>query len=109
VFKWLHKFFYSDDEIIKLADGVSETEAELARELLVNNGVPAMIRNMDFLSVDGGRMAMPAANNFALYVKQSDVQSAIDILGPLLGQGKLSQEAAESRRELRRFRRRLRP
>ena len=97
MFKWLHKFFYSDDELIKLADGVSEPEAELARELLVSNGVPAMTRNMDVLSVEGGRMAMPAANNFALYVRQSDVQRAIDILGSLLGGGKLAREAAELR------------
>ena len=95
MFKWLRKFFYSDDELIKLADGVSEPEAEMARELLVSNGVPAMVRNMDVLSVEGGRMAMPAANNFALYVKQSDVQRAIDILGSLLGGGKLAREAAE--------------
>ena len=95
MFKWLHRFFYSDDELIKLADGVSEPEAEMARGLLVSNGVPAMIRNMDFLSIDGGRMAMPSANNFALYVKQSDVQRAIDILGPLLDGGKLAREAAE--------------
>jgi hypothetical protein len=105
LFKWLHKFFYSDDEIVKLADGVSEPDAELARELLMNNGVAAMMRNMDFLSVDGGRMAMPSANNFALYVKQSDLERAIEILGPLLDHGRLTKEAAETQHEQRRSRR----
>lgn len=44
-------------------------------------------------------------NNFALYVKQSDVDRAIETLGSLLGDGKLAEEAAEGRRLPQRHRR----
>ncbi len=106
---WLRRFFYSDDEIVKLADGLSEFEAPMYQEMLAKNGVVAMKKNMEAAYDRYWRPMLFTANNFALYVKQSDVGRAIEILGPLLGHGKLAQEAAESRRQLRLFRRRLRP
>jgi hypothetical protein len=106
---WLRRFFYSDDEVIKLADGLSEFDAGSYGEMLAKNSVVAMKKNMDALSTRFGGAMTFAANSYALFVKQSDVERSIEILGPLLGHGKLAQAAAESRRELRRFRRRLRP
>ncbi len=106
---WLHKFFYSDDEIVKLADGLSEFDAPMYQEMLAKNGVVAMKKNMEAIYDRYWRPVLFTGNNFALYVKQSDVDRAVAILGPLLGHGKLAREAAETRREQRRFRRRLRP
>lgn len=106
---WLRKFFYSDDEIVKLAAGLSEPEAEMWRGLLASNGVAAMFKNMSFLSVDWGRTVMPGANNFDLYVKESDVDNAIEILGSMLDENRLARKAAESRRDVRRFRGRMKP
>ncbi len=97
MFKWLHSFFYSDDEVVKLAAGLGEPEAEMMRGLLESNGIAAMIKNMNFLSVDWGRPLMPAANNFDLFVKQSDVESALDIIGPTLEDAQLAKAALEAR------------
>ena len=99
MFKWLHRFFYSDDELIKLADGLSELDAGSYQELLARNGVVAMKKNMDAISGRFGGAMTFATNSYALYVKQSDVEQAIGILGALLGHGRLTQQAAESRRE----------
>jgi hypothetical protein len=105
MFRWLHRFFYSDDEVVKLADGLSEFDAGSYQEMLANGGVIAMEKNMDAITTRFGGALTFAANSYALFVKHSDVDRAIAILGPLLGHGKLSRQAAESRREARRFRR----
>jgi len=95
MFKWLHKFLYSDDEVVKLADGLSEFDAGSYQEMLASNGIVAMKKNMEgWVSQYGNAMTF-STNNFALYVKQSDVPRAIDILGPLLGGGKLAREASQ--------------
>lgn len=107
--KWLHKFFYSDDEVVKLADGLGEVESEELSEMLQNAGVIATRKNMSALAAYRGVWPIAEGGSYALFVKHSDVDRAIAILGPLLGHGKLSRQAAESRREARRFRRWLKP
>ena len=82
--RWLRRFFYSDDPIVRLATGLLEPEAEMWQELLAKNGIRAMVRNMDVLSVAYG--ASPS-NNFDMWVKQSDLERAREILAPLLERG----------------------
>jgi hypothetical protein len=110
MFKWLRRFFYSDDEIVKLADGLGEVEGEQFEEMLRNEGIIAMRKNMSALAAYRGVWPIAGGEaGYALFVKQSDVDRAIEILGPMLGQGKLSRQDAASRREARRFRRRRAP
>ena len=106
---WLHKFFYSDDEIVKLADGLSEFDAGIYEEMLSRAGIVSMKKNMEAVYDRYARPILFSANNFALYVKQSDLDRSIDTLGHLLGDGKLAEDAAHHRRDARRFRRHLRP
>lgn len=76
----IRKFFYSDDEIVKLAGGLSEPEAEMWRELLQNNGIPAMVKNMGGEGVGyqyGG--ASMFTRNYDLFVKRSDFVRAQEI------------------------------
>ncbi len=83
--RWLRDFFKVRDPIVKLAGALSEPEAEMWRELLEENGVPAMVKNVDALSVT---QAFPSPfNNCDLYVKQSDLERAEDVLGPMLDSG----------------------
>ncbi len=79
--RWLRGFFSSDDPIVKFVGALNETEARMRRELLEREGVPAMVRN-----VAGDTSAYGAAPlyGFALFVKQSDVERAEEILGPLM-------------------------
>ena len=76
--RWLKSFFTSDDPIVKLVGSLNETEAQMRRELLENNDVPAMVRNMA-----GDTAAYGAASSFgfALFVKRSDGERAEEILG----------------------------
>ncbi len=75
----IRKFFYSDDEIVKLASGLSEPEAEMWRELLQNNGIPAMVKNMGGgLGYQWGR-ATTFTNDYDLFVKRSDLVRAQEI------------------------------
>ncbi len=101
MFARLPNFFSSGDPTVKLADGLDEFEAASYQEMLANDGVIAMKKNMDAISTRLGGALTFATNNFALFVKQSDVERSIDILGSLLD-GKLSRQAAEARRETRR-------
>jgi hypothetical protein len=79
----IRRFFYSDDEIVKFADGLREEEAEMWRELLQNNGIPAMVKNVGGgLGYHYGRAGMFTAD-YALYVRSSDVAGAREVLGPL--------------------------
>jgi hypothetical protein len=81
---WLHDFFYSDDEIVKLADGLSELDAAQYQELLANSGITAMEKNMGvWAGRFGGAMSF-ATNEYALFVKQSNVEQARQALGSLL-------------------------
>ena len=79
--RWLRRFFYSGDPNVKVAAGMSEPEAKMLRELLQNNGIPAMIRNMTILSETYGSAL---GNDYDMWVKQSDLERAREILAPLL-------------------------
>jgi len=83
-FKWLHRFFYSDDPDVKVADGLSEFDAGIAEELLRNNGIVAMKKNMLAIYDRYWRPMLPNGHNFALWVKQSDLDRAREILGEVL-------------------------
>ncbi len=80
--RWLKRYLESDDPIVKVVAGISEPEAEMWRELLEENGIPAMAKNMSSLSFSGHTGSMP--NDYDLMVKQSDLASAHEILDPLL-------------------------
>jgi hypothetical protein len=84
MFKWLHDFFYSADEIVKLADGLDEFGAAQYQEMLANSGIVAMKKNMDALSARFGQASTFATNSYALFVKQSEVEAASEALGRLL-------------------------
>ena len=79
--RWLKRFLASDDPIVKLVAALTEPEAQMRRELLENNGLPAMVKD-----VGGGLSAYGATPPFAfdLFVKQSDAERAAEILGPLM-------------------------
>ncbi|MGB2694122.1 MAG: hypothetical protein WBD55_02915 [Dehalococcoidia bacterium] len=92
----LRRFFYSDDPILKVAAGLSEPEAEMWRELLQNNGVQAMTKNMGGgLAYNWGR-ATTFANDYDIFVKRSDVGRARDLLTPLLSPARLATEDMEA-------------
>ena len=81
--RWLRGFFSgSGDPIVKLVGALSEPEAESFRELLEYDGLPAMVKYVGALGGDGYRPAGPG--DFELYVKQSDVERARELL-PQLG------------------------
>ncbi len=79
--RWLRRFFSSDDPIVKLAAALSETEAQLSRDILEDNGIPAMVKNMNFLTVT--HEAGSFGNDHDLFVKQSDLQRARELLSPM--------------------------
>ena len=79
--RWLKGLFESDDPIVKLVAALSEPEAQMRQELLENNGVPAMVKNMGALQ---GHLQQPFSQDFDLFVKRSDAESAAEILGPLM-------------------------
>jgi len=79
--RWLRGFFYSDDPQIKVAAGLSEPMGEMLRELLKNEGIPAFIKNMRFLSVTYG---WSSGNEFDIWVRQRDLERARGILEPLI-------------------------
>ena len=82
---WLRRFFYSDDPEVKVSAGLSEPEALMFQELLANSGIPAMIKNRNFLSVTKEFGSMPG--DFTLFVKQSDLERAREVLGPAAEDG----------------------
>ena len=78
---WLRRFFYSDDPIVKVVGGLLEPEAKMWREMLENEGVPAHTKILDAVALsDGAAMG----TNTAIFVKQSDLEAARDLLAPLL-------------------------
>ena len=79
--RWLQRLLQSDDPIVKLIGGIGEHEAEMYRELLENDGVPAMAKNMTGASVT---QATGIGNDYDLFVKQSDLERARAILTPML-------------------------
>jgi hypothetical protein len=74
---WLRKFLYSDDEPVIAARGMLEPEAELWRQMLEQNGVPAFTKIMDAVALSDGHAT---GTDCALYVKQSDLQRARELL-----------------------------
>lgn len=90
--RWLRRAFYSDNQIVKVAAGLDEPEAEMWRELLQNNGIPAMVKNMGGgLSYEWGRAAT-FAKDYDLFVKRSDVERTREILTPLVSRERLATE-----------------
>ena len=80
--RWLRRFFSSADPIVKLVAALGEPEAEMWRGLLANNEIVAMVKYMGAL---GGSTQRPGfTNDFDLFVKQSDLERAREVLGPLL-------------------------
>jgi hypothetical protein len=80
--RWLRKFFYDEDPIVKVAAGLSEPEALMYKELLENNAVPAMPKNRNFLSVTHEFGSFPG--DFDLYVRRSDWRRAHQLLKPIV-------------------------
>ena len=78
--RWLRGFFSSGDPIVKLCGALSEPDAFMRKELLENNGVASMAKNMAWDAAYG--VTLPFG--FDLFVKQSDVERATEILGPLM-------------------------
>ena len=80
--RWLRRFFSSGDPIVKLVAALSETEAQMSRDILEDNGIPAMVKNMNFLTV--AQQAGSIGNDYDLFVKQSDLERARELLSPQL-------------------------
>ena len=78
MFKWLHSFFYSDDETVRLASGLLEPEAEMWHEILSNEGVQSYTKILDPISLSDGRAT---GLNVGIFVKQSDLERARRVLG----------------------------
>lgn len=96
--RWLHRFFYSDDPDVKIAGGLSEFDAGIAVELLRNEGIMAMTKGMNFLSLNWGGAQLIAPNHFALWVKQSDAWRAIEALELVLTPKQLARRHRRLRR-----------
>jgi hypothetical protein len=79
--KWLRKFFYSDDEFVRLAAGLLEPEAEMWREILSNEGVRSFTKILDPIALSDGRAT---GLNVGIFVKRSDLERARQVLGPRL-------------------------
>jgi hypothetical protein len=99
VLKWLRSFFYSDDPDVKLAEGMSEYDAAQYREILANNGIMSMAKNVNALYGNYGGIAT-LGNDYTLWVRESDVEAACQVLGHLATRF-LTPEARAVRRRLR--------
>lgn len=79
--RWLKRFLSSDDPIVRLIAAMTEPEAQMRRELLESEGVPAMVKDRGGgLHAVGGSVPF----GFDLFVKQSDTERAAKIIGPLM-------------------------
>lgn len=74
---WLRRFLYSEDEIVLAARGMLEPEAELWRDMLADEGIPAHTKVMDAVALSDGHAT---GTDCALYVKQSDLTRARELL-----------------------------
>jgi len=79
--RWLKRFLTSDDPIVKLNSALSEPDAHMRKELLENDGVPAMVRNT---TGDSAAYGATLVFGFDLYVRSSDAERAKEILGPIM-------------------------
>ena len=75
-FKAIARFFHSDNPVIKVASGLTEPEAEMHRELLADNDITAMVKNMSSLA----HHRLPMSNSFDLFVQQSDLERTHEVL-----------------------------
>jgi hypothetical protein len=81
--RWLRTFFYSDDPVVQVAGGLLEPEAEMWREALENEGVRAFTKIKDPISLSDGRAT---GIDTAIFVKQSDLARAREVLGDVAGE-----------------------
>ena len=88
--RWLHKFLYSDDPTVKIAAGLSEPQAKMLRELLENDAIPVLIKNMNFLSATYTTGSW--SNDYDMWVKRSDLERAREVLEPLLEPAQLVED-----------------
>ncbi|MEX0786382.1 MAG: DUF2007 domain-containing protein [Dehalococcoidia bacterium] len=82
----MRRYLYSDDPTVKVASGLSEPDAEMARDLLSDEGIRLIAKNMNFLSVAniGG-----VGNDYDLWVRRSDVEQARELLEAVLSSEQL--------------------
>ena len=85
--RWLHRFFYSDDPEVKVAAALSEPEAKMWQEMLANKQIPSAVKNIT--GGIWGQYGTPSslAIDYDLFVKESDLAQARDLLAPLLKDG----------------------
>ena len=82
--RWLRRFFYSDDPIVKAVTGLLEPEAEMWRDMLEQEGIPSFTKTLDPIAISEGRAT---GTNVAIFVKQSDLERAEEVLAPLRERG----------------------
>jgi hypothetical protein len=75
--RWLRGWLYSDDEIVRVAAGLMEPEAEMWREVLEQAGVRSFTKTLDAVAVSDGRAT---GTNVGIFVRQSDEERAREIL-----------------------------
>ena len=78
--RWLRKFFYSDDPTVKVRAALTESDVLLLRDVLEESDVPAMFKNMNVLTVT--HEAGSFGSDYDLFVKQSDLERARELLSP---------------------------
>ena len=90
--RWLRGFFKTEDPIVKLIGQLPQPEALMRKELLENNGIPAMVKDT---STGYAAYGAPSVFGHDIFVKQSDVERAEEVLGPLMEVGSDGEEAVE--------------
>ncbi len=80
--RWLRRFLARGDPLVKLAAALREAEAQMSRDILEDNGIPAMVKNMNFLTVTHETGSF--GNDHDQFVKQSDLERARELLSPQL-------------------------
>lgn len=68
----------SPDELTLLSGGLGGPEAELYRGILADNGLRAMVKNLDPISVNYGGMGPPLSCE--LWVMRKDLRAAREVL-----------------------------
>jgi hypothetical protein len=82
--RWLRGWLYSDDEIVRVATGLMEPEAEMWREVLEQAGIRSFTKTLDAVAISEGRAT---GTNVAIFVKQSDLARAEEVLAMLKERG----------------------
>jgi hypothetical protein len=67
------------DELVLLARPSGEPEAQMLRELLAQQGVQSLVKNLDPVSAQSGGMGPPWA--YELWVLRRDLRRAREIIG----------------------------